>query len=104
MSANDRRQVLQILKKHKSKRKVCSVCNNSKATSTFTSESSENTTSSANKDLENWVMVHGKADKVVEDVRGIGKVGGSGGSKARQAWAVARASAQFFCNFLCKSL
>jgi len=69
MPANDRTQILHILKKQKRKRKERIVNHRSKATPDSTSDSSKNSTSSVNKDWENWVLLHGKADVVAADVR-----------------------------------
>lgn len=76
MSASERKQILKILKKHKSKRRVKKGSINSKAAAISSSESSKNSSSSVNKDWENWVLVRGKATKVAEDVKEIGRVVG----------------------------
>jgi len=76
MPVNDGRQILKILRKHKHKQKAISVSKNSKAAATPSSDSSKNSNSSVNKDWENWVVLHGKSEKVAEDVKEIDKVAG----------------------------
>jgi hypothetical protein len=76
MPAFERKQILKVLKKHKSKRRVIKESINSKAAAISSSESSKNSSSSVNKDWENWVLVRGKSDNVVEDVKEIGRVVG----------------------------
>jgi len=73
MSDMDRREILKILKKQNMKRKVRKVTNNTKAATNSTSDSSKNSSSLVNKDWENWVLLHGKAEVVAYDVRDIGK-------------------------------
>jgi hypothetical protein len=75
---NDRKQILHILKKHKrdSKRKE-EVGNNNSSSAAVPilecSKNSKNSSSSVNKDLENWVVLHGKKEAVAADVRDGGK-------------------------------
>jgi hypothetical protein len=73
MPVRDRKHILSILKKHKNKRNLRDACDNSKAAISSTSDSSKISTSSVNKDWENFVVLHGKPETVKEDVRGIGK-------------------------------
>jgi len=76
MQVSERKQILKILNKQKSKRRVRKGGNNSKAAAISSSESSKNSTSSVNKDWENWVLVRGNAVKVAEDVKDIGRTVG----------------------------
>jgi hypothetical protein len=81
MPDNDRKQVLHILKKHKrnSKRQMEVGNNNLSSAAVSTSEcskNSKNSSSSVNKDLENWLVLHGRKETVAADVRDVGKVVG----------------------------
>lgn len=73
MSELDRKQILHILKKQKRHIKVRKGKNHSKEAGTSTSESSKNSNSSINHDWENWVILHGKHQAAVDDVKDIGK-------------------------------
>ena len=77
MPANDRKQIIQILKKQKRKKKASVMQHKSKSAEGSSSDSSKNSNSSVNKnDWENWLVLHGKADKVKDDVRDLGKIVG----------------------------
>jgi hypothetical protein len=76
MPVRDRKHILSILKKHKNKRNLRDACDNSKAAISSTSDSSKISTSSVNKDWENFVVLHGKPEKVAKDVGGIGRTVG----------------------------
>ena len=75
MSDVDRKDILKILNKKRRKSKGRMTEQNSKAAAN-TSDSSKNSSSSVNKDWENWVVLHGNLKVVAEDVRDIGKVVG----------------------------
>jgi hypothetical protein len=70
LPAKDRKEVLKILKKQGGKRRALSKA--SKGIDTNVSNNSNSSTSSVNKELENWVVLHGRKE-VMEDVREIGK-------------------------------
>ncbi|XP_024626603.1 uncharacterized protein [Medicago truncatula] len=76
MSATERKQILRVLKKQKRKRKGGEGNQVSKAVTVDKSHSSNLSTSSVNNDWENWVHLHGKGDKVADDVMSLGKVVG----------------------------
>jgi hypothetical protein len=66
---SDRKEILKVLKKQERKRRVLS-----KATKLMATSNSSNTSiSSVNKDLEHWAILHDKNEVVAEDVREIGK-------------------------------
>jgi hypothetical protein len=73
MPEGDRKQILNFLKKQKRSKKAskgkCQLTNED----TSTSESSKNSNSSVNKDWENWVILHGKTQEKVDDVKAIRK-------------------------------
>jgi hypothetical protein len=73
MSSGDRKDVLKILKKHERYRKARKQSSNSKAATIPLSESSGNSNSSVNKDLESWVVLHEKKEVVKADVKEIGR-------------------------------
>jgi len=72
MLLNDRKEILKILKKQERIRKVRKGKQPSWAAGK-SSDSSKNSTSSVNKDWENWVILHGKPAMLAEDVKDIGK-------------------------------
>lgn len=78
---SNRKEILKVLKKQESKRRVLS-----KATKVMATSNSSNTSnSSVNKDWEHWAVLHDKNEKVAEDVREIGKTLGvnfDGGKKS----------------------
>ena len=80
LQASDRKQIMRLLKKQKCKTRMRATHNNSRPSEALTSNSSKksNTTGfiSGTNDWENWLHLHGKADKVKEDVRELGKVVG----------------------------
>jgi hypothetical protein len=76
MPVRDRKHILSILKKHKNKRNLRDASDKSKAAISSTSDSSKISNSYVNKDWENFVVLHGKPEKVAEDVRGIGRAVG----------------------------
>jgi len=80
LPANDRKQIIRLLKKQKCKNKMRTTQNTSKLSEASTSNSSKNSNTTASvsgtNDWENWLHLHGKVDKVKEDVRELGKVVG----------------------------
>jgi leucyl aminopeptidase (aminopeptidase T) len=76
MPAAERKQILRILKRQKRTRREGKDSSPAKAVTTSSSETSKNSSSSVNKDLENWVLVRGKAESVAEDVKKIGRAAG----------------------------
>jgi len=81
MPVRDRKQVLHFLKKHKrhNNRQVEDGNNTldaAKGSTSVCSKDSKNSTSSVNKDWENWLVLHGKKEEVEVDVRAVGKVVG----------------------------
>jgi len=72
MPEMDRKQILKFLKKQERLKKAHKAKHHSKEAGNSTSDSSKNSTSSVNKDWENWVLVHGKPRAVVDDVKEIG--------------------------------
>jgi hypothetical protein len=72
----DRREIIKILKKQDRKRRARKATQRSKAAVTSMSESTKNSSSSVNKDWENWVVLKGKAREVGDDARNIGKLVG----------------------------
>jgi hypothetical protein len=66
-----RREILKLLKKNKCKSRTMSKA--SKVLATNPSKSSNTSSSLVNKDLENWVVIHGRKELADEDVREIGK-------------------------------
>jgi len=76
MSKVDRKQILHFLKNQKrSKKESKGKCQSTQA-HTSTSESSKNSNSSVNNDWENWVILHGKTQVMVDDVKAIRKMVG----------------------------
>jgi len=76
MPLNDRMEILKILKKQQRIRKVRKGKQPSWAAGKSSSDSFKNSTSSVNKDWENWDILHGKPDMLAEDVKNIGKAVG----------------------------
>jgi len=76
MPASERRKILKVLNRHKRQRRVVNECTQSMTSTNSTSEASGNSSSSVSKDWENWVLVRGKTEKVMEDVKNIGRVAG----------------------------
>jgi len=76
MLTNERKEIINFLKKHDRSRMVRKGIQISSKVGKSISESSKNSSSSVNKDWENWVFLHGKPSAVVEDVRDIGKAVG----------------------------
>jgi hypothetical protein len=76
MPANDRKEILKILKKHDKSRKIRKGKHISSDTGKETSDSSKNSSSSVNKDWENWVVLNGKPNAKADDVQDIGKAVG----------------------------
>ena len=76
MLVNDRKEILKILTKHDRSSKARKGKIISKKAGTPNSDSSINSTTSVNKDLESWVVLHGKSKGVVDDVMDIGKTVG----------------------------
>jgi len=78
--ASDRKQIIRLLKKQKRKNNTRATNNASKPSEVSMSYSSKNSNTrgsgSGFNDWENWLQLHGKADKVKEDVRELGKVVG----------------------------
>jgi len=73
MSTVDRKQSVHFLKKQKRYKKSSKGKHHSKQTDIATSESSKNSNSSVDNDWENWVILHGKPQVMVDDVKAIGK-------------------------------
>jgi len=73
MSEVDRKQILHILKKQERYKKARKGKHCSKEAGTSTSESSKNSNSSVNNDWENWVILNGKPQVVIDDVKAMGK-------------------------------
>ena len=76
MSEHDWKQILHVLKKQERCKKARKGKHHSKEAGTSTFESSKNSNSSVNNDWENWVILHGKSQMVVDDVKAIGKTVG----------------------------
>jgi len=75
-SDDDRKEILKIVKKQERKRKARKLHNNSTTVVSSTSESSKNSNSTVNKDWENWVVMNGKQEVIMTNVKEIGKVFG----------------------------
>jgi hypothetical protein len=73
MPSKDRMVVLKELKKQVRKRGRGSVSNGFQVIQQQDHNSSESSQASVNKDLSNWVVLHGNEEVAVEDVWGIGK-------------------------------
>jgi hypothetical protein len=80
MPACDRKQIIRLLKKQKRKNSVRAAQHTSKPLEASVSNSSKNSNTtgsvSGTNDWEHWLHLNGKADKVKEDVKELGKAVG----------------------------
>jgi hypothetical protein len=76
MSDRDRKDIFKVLRKNEKTKRVRKVSCDFKAAANSNDDSSKNSSTSVNKDWQNWVVLHDKGKVVADDVRDIGKAVG----------------------------